>query len=264
MDVECRLCGKSVRKTNLKRHIRQKHEAGLSAAGPVMCRATSLVTPTLACGASAAVVSKATPVATEPFSVPSKTQGVLASLHGELKSEDYLTATIAAQELIERHQSYSMTSLCEFIETRHPSIPRIVRPYLVAGAAAAAQHASRIHQLAELYRDSDDLKHRRTAFLASRSLMSWSFGLRNEHEQPHHSSDDGVEEYVPTRIRKVTSGDEGPECPIGSAGSAACVSTEDATHSPNLLDNIHSPVDLAFSNNDYDLVAAALQLSGVP
>ena len=182
--VECEECGLSLLKSNLNRHMMNHNPlrkgSSSSSSMPLLCRSMSVDAARHCIESSISVPDRGMrrDVCLSDIQ-PSGNSGK----HGptsQLSMEQYLIANAAAAAVSEQHQIYDMQGLCGFITRHFPSIPVEVRPYLVVGAAAGAQHAAQIHFLAETHRLSQEPYKREIARSARCSLSNWAMGLRSE------------------------------------------------------------------------------------
>ena len=160
---ECDECGLVLLRSNMSRHLQshqpQKRVRWSSASASLSCRAT-----TLSAGRPTSPATQSTgdnvfyamstedgtrckPAISNPIitSIPKRT-----TVHPRLSLEEYLIANAAAASLTEQHHIYNLDGLCDYVADHFPSVPAAVRPYLVIGAVAGAQHAAQIHYLLTL------------------------------------------------------------------------------------------------------------------
>ena len=190
---ECDECVLVLLRSNMSRHLQshqpQKRVRSSSASASLSCRAT-----TLSAGRPTSPATQSTgdnvfyamstedgtrckPVISNPIitSIPKRT-----TVHPRLSLEEYLIANAAAASLTEQHHIYNLDGLCDYVADHFPSVPAAVRPYLVIGAVAGAQHAAQIHYLADAHRMAREPDKREIARRAKCSLSNWVLGIRNQ------------------------------------------------------------------------------------
>jgi hypothetical protein len=113
---------------------------------------------------------------------PREEIGVPSSNPSSFSFNDYLVASAAASTVVEQHDRYDLDGFRTFIAANFSTIPADVRPYLVIGAAAGAQHAAQIHFLAETHEAWREPGEQEIASRPRCSLSSWIIGLHRGSE----------------------------------------------------------------------------------
>ena len=80
----------------------------------------------------------------------------------------------AAVDALDQHHSFSEMHLTEYIRQCYPEVSEKDRRGLVIGAVAGAQHASRLHFVAQTNQASEDAAKRQMAANEASAISFWN------------------------------------------------------------------------------------------
>jgi hypothetical protein len=175
--ISCSSCHKMLPYESLRRHSLRVHNVVLEPR-PRGRRPRNQSTGSQSSTSKSVVLPSRSSSVSLDRNTPSTQRNTIRYMFGDMDPAVSAAVSVAANGILEQHDTYGMPSLIEYVKSQHVDVPPSVIPYVITSATAAAKYVAQKFYVRERYMNSSQLRNQELSENVANWMLGWFTGLR--------------------------------------------------------------------------------------